>query len=120
MDVVQRRKELAAALSAHSTEAVKSFLHRSFEIRGADGVIVIKYAQLLNDLPAFFKGHPEYQQSVQSEVLGIRGDTAMLRTRRDEILRVLWWSHNVSSVWSETWKRIGDEWLFVEETPAPV
>jgi hypothetical protein len=81
MDVVQRRKALADALSARDTEGVKS------------------------------------KQSVESEMLSAEDGTATLTTRRVEVLRTLWWSHHVSSRWNETWKRIGGEWLLLEETP---
>ena len=117
MDVVQRRKALADALSAHDTEGVKSFLHPSFVVRGADGVVVMDYARFLSELPAFFNGNPRYRQSMESEMLRVEGDTATLTTRRVEVLRTLWWSHHVSSRWNETWKRIGGEWVLVEETP---
>jgi hypothetical protein len=117
MDVVERRKGLAAALTAHDTSAVKSFLHPQFCIRGTDAVSVIGYAELLRQLPTFFKLHPEYRQSVEVRASKTQGDTATLTTRHIEVLRTWRRPHEVPSNWIETWKLLGDNWVLLEERP---
>ena len=117
MDVIQRRKALADALSAHDPAAVKGFIHAGFVVRGTDGVITLDCPHLLSQLPEFFKSHPEYKQGVEIESSKIEEHTAMLVTRRTEVFRVLWWSHSVSSRWNETWRKFGGDWMLVEERP---
>ena len=119
MELIERRKALADALSAHDVEAVRSYLHPLFVIRGADGVAIMDRTGLQRRLPAFFEVHPEYKQSVQIEASNVQGDDATLQTRRDELLHVLWWPHSVTSHWIETWKKLNGQWLLVEETPNP-
>jgi hypothetical protein len=118
MDAIQRRKDLAQAISSHDISRVKAFLHPKFVVRGADSMAVMDYAALLNRLPDFFKIHPEYKQTVEIESSIVTGDTATLTTRRIEVLHILWWPHTISSRWTETWKKAGDEWVLAEEKPA--
>ena len=73
MDVVQRRKALANALTAHDAEAVKLLLHPSFKLWGRDGVIVMDRAELAGRLPAFFQEPPGIQADGGNRSLDGRG-----------------------------------------------
>lgn len=50
----------------------------------------------------------------------VDGDSATLATQRVEVPRVLWRPQTVSSIWSETWKKLDGERVLVEERPIPV
>lgn len=118
MDIIEKRKALAQALSDHNPLSVKIFLHPSFVVRGAEGEVAMDYKRLVSELPEFFRSHPEYKQTVEIESSKIDGDTAILLTHRLEDLRVLWWPHTVSSKWNETWKKVAGEWVLAEERPS--
>ena len=117
MDVIDRRKALAEALSAHDVAATKLYLHPSYVVRGTDGAVVIDYAQFLKNLPVFFDRHPEYRQSVEVEASREEGDTATLTTRHVELLKTWRRRHELPSRWDEIWKRVGQEWVLAEEKP---
>ena len=117
MDLIDQRKGLAAALSAHDLKAVDTYLDPLFVVKGVDGVVVIDHAELMRQLPAFFDRHPEYRQSVEVEASRAEGNTATLTTRHIEVLRTWRRPHEVPSRWDETWRRIGDKWLLLEERP---
>ena len=119
MDILQRRTQLAEALTAHDVGAVTPLLHPSFVVRNTEGQIVMHREQLLRDLPAFFQQHPEYRQTAAAEISKIEGDTARLTTQRIEMLRVLWWPHQLTTHWQETWKQIDGHWLLLEEKAMP-
>ena len=120
MDLVERRKGLTDALNVHDASAVKSFVHPSFVVRDQRGAVAADYRQLLDQLAAMFNDHPEYRQSLEIESLHFEGEIAKLTSRRIEnvkLLRLLSWN-NVSR-WEETWKKIGGEWVIVEEQLCP-
>lgn len=117
MDVFDRRKGLANALSAHDLRAVAEFLDRSFKVKGSDGVVVVEYAELIKQLPQFFERHPEYRQTVEVEASKIEGDVATLTTRHVEVLKTWRRPHDVPSRWEEKWRKIGQDWLLTEERP---
>lgn len=117
MKVEDRRKALADALSAHDLGAVKACLDPSFVVRGTDGVVVIRYDELMKQLPVFFERHPEYKQSVEVESALVEGDTAKLTTRHIEVLRTWRRPHDVPSRWDELWRKIEGKWRLIEERP---
>lgn len=119
VDIVERRNALAEALSAHDLERVRSFLHPSYVVRGADGVVVLDYPGFVDRLATFFSQHPEYRQSVQVEESRTEEDSAMLVTRHVEVLRTWRRQHEIPSRWNETWRKVGDQWLLLEERPHP-
>jgi uncharacterized protein DUF4440 len=119
MDVLQRRNELADALTAHDIEAVKRLLHPSFVVRNTNGEVVMSHEQLLRELPQFFQNHPEYKQTASSQVIRTDAETAILDSEHIEVLRVIWWPHELKSRWQETWKKIADTWMLTEEKAIP-
>lgn len=119
MDILQRRAELAEALSSHHVDRVKPFLHPSYVIRGTDGTIVLDCRGFLLELPKFFHDHPEYKQSVEVESAREEECAATLTTRHVDVLRTWWRAHPVPSRWDETWHKVGGEWFLLEERPHP-
>lgn len=117
MDILERRRALAEALSSHQAERVKPFLDPSYVIRGTDGKVVLDCRGFLSQLPRFFHDHPEYKQSVEVESSREEGSTATLTTRHIDLMRTWWRAHPVPSRWDETWRKIGGEWLLLEERP---
>ena len=120
MELLERRKGLTEALNAHDATAVKSFVHPSFQVRDQRGYVAADYQQLLDQLATTFNDHPEYRQSLEIESCRCDGDSATLTSRRVENVKLLWllnWN-NVSR-WEETWKKIGGQWVIVEEQPSP-
>lgn len=114
---MDRRRGLAEALSAHDLERVRSYVDPSFVVRGADGAVVIDFAELMQRLRKFFQAHPEYTQSVELEASHVDGDAAELTTRHVEVLRTWRRAHEIPSRWDEKWGRVGGVWLLLEEKP---
>ena len=117
LELTNRRKHLAAALTAHNLAAVRACLHPDFAIRDVSGGIVLNYEGLMRQLPLFFDHHPEYRQSVEVENILVREDRATLTSRHVEELRTWRRAHEVSSQWDEIWLKAGESWLMLEEKP---
>lgn len=117
MDVLETRRALAEALSAHDADRVKPFLHPTYVVRGADGAVVLDCRTFVSQLPRFFHDHPEYRQTIELEQSTIAGDVATLTTRHIDLLRSWWRARPIPSLWDEVWHQINGRWMLVEERP---